>query len=840
MPLLLSFAWRNSASRLQRSLLTAFAVALGVGLILGTELSAQALQEQLRRSASALAGHADAEVFAFSEAGFSQETVDVITKMPQVAIAAPLISKRVFGSFRGTDYTFQVLGIDTAAEPQLHPLPLADGSMVGAAEKGTVNLDAGWARDHGVAVGDSINMFTATGPDSFRVKGLLAASTFLQSANGPVAVVPLANAQKAFKLGARVTQVSVALKGDYAAFREALLAQAPEEYTLRDNHAYAASGRSPYQEIQPILVFLSVLALVIGLFLIYNNLAMTVQERRRDIGLFRSAGATPGWVRALFMTQAAVLGAAGTLMGVILGIVVAIALIAYLRGAGNQQGVDLVLDPGIIVQVALIGLLATVACAVIPASRAARVAPMEAIRPQVLFATERAQRRITALGLLTLMVALVLVVSPLAQHPGDQTLSPAGFTSVAAGIVLLFAGLAAVIPVLLRPFTWLLARPVRLLLPVEALLARNTIIRRPQRSALTIAGLLVSAALVVSLSGLTQGALDAGGKWVDSLFVSDHLMVSPVRQPDLVRRDIDKIAAVDTTSPVAFFTLRADTKAVNLAAIDPLDYASRGRLQFAPGSPAGAFSELQSSRALLVSRRLAQVHGWKPGSRLTLTSATGPLEYSVAAVVEHSLPAPGGEETALISLTNARQDFGVVGFNILQVLPGSTGGGGLDQRLAAAAARYGMQYEPVAQVRLGVRRGLDALLLLLSALGLVGVVMGLLSVVQTILLNISESGRELALLRAVGATTGQVRRVILAQSGLLSMAGAIAGSAVGVGLVAVTTRAGASLGFQPVYEVPWKVILLVVAASVVGSVVAVAIPARRAAGQSVVGAIRYE
>ena len=410
---------------------------------------------------------------------------------------------------------------------------------------------------------------------------------------------------------------------------------------------------------------------------------------------------------------------------------------------------------------------------------------------------------------------------------------------MAVGIVLLFAGLIAIIPVLLRPLTWILSRPMRLILPGETMLARNAIVRRPQRSALTIAGLLVSAALVVSVAGLTQGALDAGSRWVDSLFVSDQLLVSPVRQPDLVRQDIDRIAGVDTTSPIAFFTLRADTKAINLAAIDPLDYASRGHLQFAPNSPAGAFSQVQSSRSLLVSRRLAQVHGWKPGDHLYLTAANGQLDYRVAAIVEHSLPAPGGEETAMISLSNARQDFGVIGFNILQVLP-AAGADGLQGRLGTAASRYGMQLEPIAQVRDGVRHGLDTLLLLLSAVGLVGVVMGLLSVVQTILLNINESSRELALLRAVGATAGQVRGIILAQSGLLSLAGALGGAVVGAVLVAVMTRAGASLGFQPAFEVPWTVILLVVAASVVGSIVAVVLPARRAARQSVVSAIRYE
>jgi putative ABC transport system permease protein len=811
-----------------------------VGLILGTELSARALQQQLKQSASNLAGNADAEVFAFSETGFSQRMVTVVGKLPEVNVAAPVISKRVFGQANGTSYTFQLLGVDPVKEQRLHPLSVTEGSLFDASEKGTVLLDANWAHQHGVRVGSQLSLVTATGPDNFKVKGLLGDSAFVQSTFGPVAVVPLSAAQAVFRLGARITQVSVGLKGSYSDFRRDLRFNATEEYTVRDNRAFFASNRNPYEEIQPVLVFFSVLALVIGLFLIYNNLAMTVLERRRDIGLLRSAGATPGWVRALFMVQALLLGVAGTLLGVVFGIAVALALVQYLRTTGNQPGLTLALDPGVILEVAALGILATVVCAVLPASRAAQVAPLEAIRPQHLFAVERNRRRTTALGLVMVLLAGVMIVSGLGQRPADLQLPASGLAIVAAGIILLFGGLIAITPALLGPVTRVLVQPLRIFAPGETMLARNALIRRPVRSALTVGGLLVSAALVVSVSGLSQGALDAGSSWVSSLFVSDQLMVSAVRQPDTVREDINKVQGVQATSPIAFFTLRAGSRALNLAAIDPLDYASRGRLQFAPATPAGAYTEIEESRSIFVSRRLAQLNGLHPGDQVPLTASSGVLTYRVAAVVEHTLPAPGGEETAMISLSNARQDFGVTGFNILQVLPSPGAGQGLQSSLDSAAARYGMQLEPVASVQAGVRHGLDSLLLLLSAVGLVGVVMGLVSVVQTILLNISESTRELALLRAVGATTAQVRGIILTQSGLLSLTGAIGGAAVGALLVAVMTRAGASLGFQPVYEVPWAVIALVVAASVVGTLLAVAIPARRASRTSVVAAIRYE
>jgi putative ABC transport system permease protein len=849
MPLLLSLAWRNSVSRPERSLLSILAVGLGVGLILGTQLINLSLGQQLGRAASDLVGHADAEVFAFSDQGFGQGMVDVIAKLPEVKLAAPVVTKRLSGSVDGHQQTFQMLGIDPAAEQQLHPLVLVQGEMLAASDKAAVLLDEKWAREHGVKVGTTITLFTALGPDSYVVKGLLKSSAFAQSSFGPVVFVPLQTAQKAFRLGARVTQVSVGLKstcaGDYASctygpFRSDLRQKAIEEYSVQDNRAFAAGQRDPYAEMAPVIVFFSLLALGIGLFLISNNLAVTVLERRREIGLLRAAGATTSWIRNLFLVQAGILGVGGTILGLATGVFLAVVLIGYLRQSGGQGDLQFVFDPGQTALIGLWGLLATLLCGLLPALRAMAVAPLEAIRPQSLFDIERSRRRVTVLGLVAYLVAGLLLAAVFRGDSTDPSLTGARLVLAAAAMVALFAGTLAVTPVIIAPLTAVLSRPFRLFAPGETILARNALIRRPNRSALTVAGLLVSSAMVVAVAGLSQGALGAGDDWVSSLFVSDHLIVSPVRQSEQIREEINKVGGVGTTSEIGFFALRAGDRALSLAAIDPLEYATRGSLRFVPGTASGVYTEIEESRAIVISRRLADSRSLHVGDHLNLTSARGDLSYRVAAVAQHSLPSPSGDEAALISLSNARQDFGVEGFNILQVVPASGSGPGFDSRLSQAAARYGMQTETVSDVRAGVRAGVNSLLLLLSGIGLVGVILGLMSVVTTILLNISESTRELGLLRAVGATQGQVRAIILTQSGLFGLCGAVLGSLVGLVLVLVMVKAASSLGFQPGYSAPWPVIIAVVVVALLGSLLAVALPARRAGSASVVAALRYE
>ena len=849
MPLLLSLAWRNSASKRERSLLSILAIALGVGLTLGTQLITLSLQRQLSRASADIVGHADAEVFAFSDKGFSQDMVNVIAKLPEVQVSAPVVTKRLTGSAGGQPQTFQMLGIDPVAEAKLHPLTVASGRMFAVDDKAGVLLDQKWAGDHGVKLGSSITLFTALGPDQYVVRGLLTNSAFAQSTFGPVVFVPLQAAQKAFRLGARVTQVSVGLKStcssDYASctygpFRSDLRVKATEEYSVQDNRSFVGGQRDPYLELTPLLTFFSVLALGIGLFLIYNNLAVTVLERRREIGLLRAAGATTGWIRNLILLQAALLGAAGTALGVGLGVALAAILVGILAQSSGQVGLQFVFDAPQLVLVALYGMVATLLCALAPALKAMSMPPLEAIRPQNLFDIERSRRRVTVLGLISYsLAALVLVLAP----AGDSTNPGATggrLVLSALSMVLLFFGTLALTPILIRPLTAVLARPFTLFAPAETILARNALIRHPNRSALTTAGLVVSTALVVSVAGLGQGALGAGEDWANSLFVSDHLIVSPVHQSEAIRQEINKVTGVSASSEISFFALRVGDRALSLAAIDPLAYAANGKVQFIPGTSPGAFTDIEESRALLISGRLADSRSLKVGDHLVLTSARGDLSYRVAAIVNHTLPSPSGDETALISLSNARQDFGIEGFNILQVVPTANAGSGFDSRLGEAAAKYGMQAETVDQVRAGVRRGVDSLLVLVIAVGLVGVILGLMSVVTTILLNISESTREFGLLRAVGATRSQVRGIILTQSGLFGLCGALMGSLVGLVLVAVMVRAAASLGFQPGYSVPWGVIGAVVGAVFLGCLLSVVVPARRASRASVVASIRYE
>jgi putative ABC transport system permease protein len=718
--------------------------------------------------------------------------------------------------------------------------------MLVAGDHKNVLLDASWAGQHNLGINSKISLFTASGPEDYVVKGLVNNSSFIQDGYGQVVFVTLDEAQQAFQLGAKVTQVSVGFKYQacsdancpdnvFNKFRNNLKKVAIDDYSLRNNQTLVALQKDPFGEIEPLLLFFGMVPLLTGLLLIYNNMTVSIVERRRDIGLLRAAGATTGWVRNLFVYEFLILGIIGSIFGVLLGALAANLMVNYLRAELVQPGISLLMDPIDIVEAFTLGLATTVMSSLIPASQASRLPPLRALRPQNIFTGELVQKRVTVVAVLELLIAIPLLFSPATQGFSQSALFMMGI-----GVLLLFVGTLALIPSLLGVLTSLWSKVLTPFIQGEAELAKNAILRRPSRSAPTIAGLAISSMLVVGVTGLSQGASLAGSRWVSGLFVSDQLMVSPVRQSEDLRQQIQQENGIASTSEISLFTTKSGNVALNVAAIDPMKYSQKTQFKFVSGDPKTAIAEIGTERAVLVPLRISSARKWKTGDVIDLETGTVLTSYKIAGIVEHTIPAIGSGETMMISLQNAKLDFGVTGFNILQIIPATNTPANFNTQLQLEAQKYGMQYETVQDIQSGVQKGLGGLLLFLTASGLVGVLLGLLAVINTIYLNISESRREFGLLRAVGMTRGQIKRMIFAQSFMLGASGALIGCLVGLGLIWILVQDSTTISFEPIYVIPWGIIAGLWIVLVGGSLLAGVIPARKASQESIISSLRYE
>jgi putative ABC transport system permease protein len=229
-----------------------------------------------------------------------------------------------------------------------------------------------------------------------------------------------------------------------------------------------------------------------------------------------------------------------------------------------------------------------------------------------------------------------------------------------------------------------------------------------------------------------------------------------------------------------------------------------------------------------------------PGDAVELQRGEQRARFQVAGVVAHTLPAPGGEDAALVGRASAQAVFGIEGFQTAQVIPDRPVTPAWRVRLHEAAAASGMETTTVAAIVEQARARLGNILRGVQLLTLTAMLLGILAAANGVLMNIQAGRREMALLRAIGMTRAQVQRMVLAEAGMISLMGGAAGLLAGAVLSLALIRATRGPGFQPPYLFPLGPALLGLLAVVGGTVLAALLPARSAARRGIVHAVRYE
>jgi len=813
-----------------RAALTAFAVALGVAALTGVLLALPALDDQASRAQLQRAGASQLDVRSTTAAGFDDSVVTRLENLDGVHLAVPLEEKRVAARADPksiTGLTATIVAVRDGAAG-LRPVELVEGRLPRAGSTDEVTLDQGLAgalpatgAPRPLATGDDVRLLTGTGNDVFHVVGISSGTSAGPAFTRSAAFVSEAAARGPFSQGLHTPLIALELTAGTApdaVAREVRDALGADAITV-DPRAVAVE---PLQQLRPLLALLTLLSVVIGAFVVANTLWLAVQERRREIGLLRAAGASRNHVFRLFLVEATFLAAAGVVAGIAAGILLAGLLVRQL--APSDLGVPAVSISAWAVLAAIgLGFGMTLLGAAVPATLAARMNPLDALRAGGAGSPERAPRAVAVAGA---ALAVVAAVALLAGVVG----------SVGVGSIALLAGAVIAIPYVVPPLLRRMSSTERLAAGTTGLAAAN-LARRRNRTSLTIAGLSVGVAVAVAVSALTAGALAAGHRWVDRLFTGDVLVRSPATQPDEVRGAFLAAAHVRGAVPLRFLSGDVGGETVGIVVVVPAAYAGGDTLDVS-GNRAAAFTALASADrpAMLVPRQLADLLGWQAGTSLQVATDRGLVSFDVAAIVAHTFPGGDGREAVLVSRATATRTMGDVatGFDSLDV---SSGGASLGT-VQDVAASYGMQAVTIGAVDDAAQAAVDHSVVLLSVFSWLAVVVAMLAVVNTLVVNVRQGARELGLLRAVGLSRRRVRRLVLTEAALMAMSGALAGIGVGCLLALPLLHASGGPGFDPGFVFPFWTVVASLAAVVVAAMVAVLLPARSAAGQSIVGAIR--
>lgn len=841
-----------------RMSLVVLSIALGVGAWVATGALDRSLTRAVGASAMPLEGDADLHV-SNGEAGVPRELIEKVAAVSGVKSVEPVIIRRVLvPRLEGRAAT--LLGVDLrarrdrAAEEGIEVSRGAEQALVRSKLRGRKPVLLGQALDEALpGKGKNLTIIVDGQRRQVRRAGTIEAHGQSAALSGDVLVTDWKVAASLLPRRDLVSRLDVSLaEGAGLEETRANIAAA------LDGAAHVLLPESNDDRVRDLLAGLQVgfslcgaSALILGLFLVHNVLAVGVAERRREIGVLRSLGATHRQVAWLFLNEAVCLGLAGVLLGLPLGYA-----LAYLALGPLGQTISEVFLPvearrpevtvALCVSGALAGLATAVVAALVPALRAAALPPVEAASQEGISFAHRPGRLLAAGPL----VAVLLVVAAILL----QRWLPAHFASYGV-VAISLVGALLTIPLLTAAIMRALRPIAGLLFGVIGRLAADGLESHPGRCGLTIAACAIGVALIFQTAGVINGNEQAVLRWIQQGISGDLFVTSggplsasgqnlpmPDEWGDELRRDFPEARVVPLRFRYLMWDHAGRAARVLMLAIDAERYYGANRRLDPPVVDLELYRQLREPGTVIVSENFAALNDVRVGQTISLPGAEGPVELRVLGTVPDFSCSQG---TVTVDRVRYGRQFHAEQVDIYNFyLPKSADLEAMRERIlhSPLAAGHALSVLTHAEVRGHILGIVDRLYGVAYVQEAVAVLVAAMGVVTTLLISVLHRRREIGLLRAVGATQSQVLGIVLAEGLLMGVVGVALGLLIGVPLqwyvLKVVLFEESGFVFPVIF--PWNAAAVIAGVVVVGGALAGIVPAWSAARLSIPDAIAFE
>jgi putative ABC transport system permease protein len=852
---MLGIALRGLLGRKLRAALTAVAILLGVATVSGTYVLTDSIDKafdsiftDIREGSSVvISGKA---AFNLSDGSgvtapaFNESLLQKVQALPGVAEADG-----------GVDGEAQLIGRDGKAvvyggapnlafsiarpESPFNRLTLVEGSWPSAND---VVIDKSTAGKEHFNVGDVVGV-QANGPvQRLRVSGIVKFGSVATIGGATLAGFDLATAQRLLGKPGRLDEIAVAAKSgvsDQELLRQ-IRAILPAGTQVRTGSAQAQDDASDTNQfvsfLQTFLLAFGGVALFVGSFVIANSLSITIAQRTRELATLRTVGASRRQILRSIVVEALVVGILASIIGLFVGLALAKGLFSLFDAVGfTLPNSGLTFATRTIVFSLAVGILVTLLASLRPALRATRVPPIAAVRegatlPESRFARYRfpASALLTTLGFASLLWGLF--------GPGLSTTGVLLF--MLGGTLFVFFGVALLSVQLVRPLAAALGVPATKIGGAAGWLARDNTQRNPQRTASTAAALMIGLALVTLVSVLAAGIVTSFKGSVNDLWKNADYAItaqnnfSPI--PIAAAEAITKTPGVTAVGNVRAGQTQAFGKTISTTAVNPAT-GNMFSIDWKEGS--ASVPATLGENGAFVDDGFAADHKLHLGSTVPVTFPNGVTKTFVVKGVFD--PPAGGSPFGRMAISAATFDKLVEEprnlFSFVLMKGGQTdaNAAALDRTLKAYPNAKAQTREKFIDNQIS---GLSSILNILYVLLALSVVVSLFGIVNTLVLTVFERTREIGMLRAIGMTRRQVRRMIRHESVITALIGAVIGIVLGVVLAALLIARVDFIQFSlPVGQL----VVFGIAAIVVGIVAAI-FPARRAARLNPLEALQYE
>ena len=818
---------RSVRRSFSRYLLTALGASLGVAVMFGVLATNASIDAGLNRAL----GRARTPTVAIDPIGsygntLPSSTIEKVAGLPDVG----RVSGGVFvvGTLAGTDRELDLYGGRSADGPAATRSTArwdADADFEGrvpAPGADEVSLSRTRAAELGVGLGDTVDVETRTGPVKLTVVRVID----WPDQNG---IVSLATAQRLFGRGDVVQMVSVQLADDTSA---STWVATHREALGPDVRMTAAAGgdelRGAITVIQNGFSALALLATFVGGFLIYLTLSTSVAERARTWGVLRAVGADRIHVVRAVLAESLVLGALATVGGIALGALLGGALLQFTARLYELPEVSLTLTRGSIIAAVVVGLLMPPCAALLPAWRAAKAEPVDAMRDRHV---DPAQ-----LGRAWIAGAVLLGLATLMQFRG------AGSGGRQMAPVIFMLGAVLVVPLVLGPVAKVVGRATARLVPGLGEAAVNHLVKERRRSAYTLGLVMVVLAMVLALGGMQESILKAMREGFAVRFGADVSVwawdgmapdvANALRTAEGVEQSTEfRSGRVGIAAPVP--------QQAELMVVEPTSFFAMQGFPWSEGDDESAEAALLAGGAVLVPQSYAERTGVGAGDEVSLGTTAGVRPFRVAGV--YTTPERGVR--VVVGLTDGEQLFAATTPQGLELRAAEgVAPEALQQRVKEiVGGRPGYYVNTTAGEEAQAAQQIQNYFRPFLAVILMAGIVGALGLANTLGIAVLRRTREIGVLRAVGIDRRALGGMVLVEA--LTMGAVAFVLSLPLGWIcssALLSSSSAELGFLVELAAPWGMLpILAVAVLLICGLAAVG-PARRIARLDPVAALRFE
>jgi putative ABC transport system permease protein len=854
---MIGVAIKGLLGRKLRTVLTALAIILGVAMISGTYILTDTITGAFTSIVDKSYQNSDAVIsgkVAFKNTNsntqqtpaFPAAVLARVRQLPQTGSAAGVVTDEAH--LVGRDGKIIASGgsppiaysVDAAADQRFNPLTLTTGKW--PAGNGQIAIDENTATTKHFAVGDSIGVSTVDGLRSFAITGVAKFASVSSIGGATIAIFDLPTAQQLFHKLGRLDEIQVAASKGVAPDRlaSAIRPLLPPTAKVETSQAKTTSEINDINKstgvVQKFLLGFGFIALFVGSFVIANTLSITIAQRVREFATLRTIGGSRRQVLRVVMLEAFVVGVIASILGLVLGLGLAKGLNALFKALGVEfpAGGTVIAARTIVVSI-LAGVIVTLLASLRPAIKATRVPPIAAVREGATLPQSKHRRLGAVASVLTLALGIVLLVFGVFGSGPTAT----RLLALGVGVLILFIGVSLNAKRAVRPLALVLGWPGTRIGGTAGRLARENALRNPSRTASTASALMIGLALITFVAILGSGLRSSFGDAVDKLFVADYALTASNGFDPFVKQADDAAAltpGVTAVSPIRGGDARIFDKNVQVTAVSP-NLAQTVRIDWLEGGT-GVPASLGKDGAF-TDKDYAKDHHLTIGSPIAVGTPTGQtLHLRLKGIFD---PPKGGSPFGPVTMSTATFDANYSkpqNFMTLINMKGGVSDANTSRLNISLNSFPDSKIQTAAQFKKTQEDDINKLLNVLYGLLGLSVIISLFGVVNTLVLSVFERTREIGMLRAVGMTRRQVRRMIRYESIVTALIGGALGIVVGVFLAILTTQALSDQGI--VLTIPWSTIGIFVLATILAGMLAAILPARRAARLNVLEALQYE